>query len=146
MEIALEQFVDNLVSSGLMTAAEVAAFQESLAQGPKPADAAGLARILVQRRLLTRYQAAAIYQGKTRGLVLGEYTILEKIGAGGMGQVYKAKHRTMDRLVALKILPSTLVESPDAIKRFRREVRAAARLMHPNVVTALDAGAQDGIF
>ncbi len=72
--------------------------------------------------------------------ILGEYLIEEKIGAGGMGQVFRARHRTMDRLVALKILPRGLSEDAIAVERFYSEVRATARLMHPNIVTAFDAG------
>lgn len=72
--------------------------------------------------------------------VLGEYLIEDKIGAGGMGQVFRARHRTMDRLVALKVLPRALSEDPIAVERFYSEVRATAKLMHPNIVTAFDAG------
>ena len=72
--------------------------------------------------------------------VLGEYLIEDKIGAGGMGQVFRARHRTMDRLVALKVLPRALSEDPIAVDRFYSEVRATAKLMHPNIVTAFDAG------
>lgn len=76
---------------------------------------------------------------------LGDYTLLEIIGSGGMGTVYKAIHRTMDRLVALKTLPPALTESPDALRRFRREAQAVARLSHPNIVVAHDAGEADGV-
>lgn len=72
--------------------------------------------------------------------ILGEYLIEQKIGAGGMGQVFRARHRTMDREVAIKILPRALSEDAVAIDRFYSEVRATARLMHPNIVTAFDAG------
>ncbi|AMV33090.1 Serine/threonine-protein kinase PknB [Pirellula sp. SH-Sr6A] len=72
--------------------------------------------------------------------VLGEYVILERIGAGGMGQVFRAKHRTMDREVALKILPQSMSHDALARERFYAEVRATAKLMHPNIVTAFDAG------
>lgn len=75
----------------------------------------------------------------------GEYTVIEKIGIGGMGQVFKALHRRMDRIVALKILPEGSVKSPDALARFQQEVRSAAKLTHPNIVTAYDAGEHDGI-
>jgi WD40 repeat protein len=71
----------------------------------------------------------------------GEYTVLEQIGVGGMGHVYKALHRRMDRTVALKLLP---VADPNLLRRFGEEVRSAARLHHPNVVTAYDAGEYDG--
>jgi serine/threonine protein kinase len=78
-----------------------------------------------------------------RDIPLGDYLILERIGAGGMGQVYRAKHRTMDREVAIKILPSRLSQIPQAVDRFYAEVRAQAKLLHPNIVTAFDAGCQD---
>jgi serine/threonine protein kinase/Tol biopolymer transport system component len=122
----------------------MAAFVDSLPAEQRPADAQSLAKLLVRHRKLTKYQAAAIYQGKGATLVLGKYEILDKIGAGGMGMVYQARHRVMDRLVALKVLPPTLVDSPDAIKRFHREVQAAAQLEHTNIVTAYDADEADG--
>lgn len=74
---------------------------------------------------------------------LGEYVILEKIGEGGMGQVYRARHRTMDREVAIKILPHRLSSDAFAVERFYAEVRAQAKLLHPNIVTAFDAGCQE---
>ena len=72
--------------------------------------------------------------------ILGEYQIEEMIGAGGMGQVFRARHRTMDRLVAIKILPRSVSDDEHSVQRFYTEVRATARLMHPNIVTAFDAG------
>jgi serine/threonine protein kinase len=75
-----------------------------------------------------------------RNPILGEYIILDRLGSGGMGQVYRAKHRTMDREVAVKILPKRLSSDPVAVERFYAEVRAQGRLMHPNIVTAFDAG------
>jgi CheY-like chemotaxis protein len=68
------------------------------------------------------------------------YCVLEWLGSGGMGIVYKARHRLMDRLVALKVLNACLVNRPAAVERFHREVKAAARLCHPNIVHAYDAG------
>ncbi|APZ93390.1 serine/threonine protein kinase [Fuerstiella marisgermanici] len=67
------------------------------------------------------------------------YRIIELIGKGGMGDVYKARHRLMDRLVALKLINQDLVKNTQAVERFRREVRAAASLTHPNIVTSYDA-------
>jgi tRNA A-37 threonylcarbamoyl transferase component Bud32 len=67
------------------------------------------------------------------------YRILELLGAGGMGAVYKAEHQLMQRTVALKVINPSLVDRPIMVERFRREVRAAARLAHPNIVTAYDA-------
>jgi serine/threonine protein kinase/uncharacterized membrane protein len=67
------------------------------------------------------------------------YLVLGPLGAGGMGTVYKARHRLMERVVALKIVNPLLVNKPGAVERFTREVRAAAQLVHPNIVTAYDA-------
>jgi hypothetical protein len=80
----------------------------------------------------------------TLPFAFGEYTVIERIGTGGMGQVFKALHRRMDRIVALKILPEGMVKSADALARFQQEVRSAAKLIHPNIVTAYDAGEHDG--
>jgi len=76
------------------------------------------------------------------GSIIGEYAILGKIGAGGGGQVYKAEHQRMERIVALKVLPKS---TPKAVKRFHQEVKAAAKLIHPNIVTAFDAGEHEGM-
>jgi formylglycine-generating enzyme required for sulfatase activity/tRNA A-37 threonylcarbamoyl transferase component Bud32 len=98
-----------------------------------------LARTLVQRGWLTSYQANQLLQGRGQDLVLGQYVLLERLGEGGMGQVFKARHRTLGRIVALKLIRKERIANPDAVKRFHREVRAAAALSHPNIVTAYDA-------
>jgi len=67
------------------------------------------------------------------------YRILKKLGAGGMGVVYKAQHRVMSRVVALKVIRPEMVNHPSSVERFRREVQAAAKLDHPNIVSAYDA-------
>jgi serine/threonine protein kinase len=74
---------------------------------------------------------------------LGNYVILDKLGQGGMGLVLKAEHRRMERLVALKILSPNVIKTPEALQRFQREVKAAARLTHPNIVIAYDADEAD---
>ena len=124
----LEAFTQKLADSGLMTRAEVQAFLTALPADKRPADAEALARELFRQGKLTRFQAQAVFQGKTRGLVVGNYVVLEKLGQGGMGQVYKAQHRKMKRIVALKMLPPTSTRSPEAVQRFQREVEAAAKL------------------
>ena len=70
---------------------------------------------------------------------MGSYHLLEKLGQGGMGVVLKARHRRMDRVVALKVMSPAAVKSQEAVKRFHREVQAAAKLEHPNIVAAYDA-------
>jgi hypothetical protein len=67
------------------------------------------------------------------------YRVLELLGAGGMGVVYKAEHQLMERPVALKLINQSLIKDPEAVERFRREVKSAARLAHPNIVAAHDA-------
>jgi len=145
MTLTLDQFVRNLARSGLMSLTEVTAFLDGCQAEQRPRDAATLAEELVAAKKLTPYQATAISQGKHRGLMFDEYLILEKLGEGGMGVVFKAQHRRMKRVVAIKMLPAGRLKSPDAVKRFYREVEAAARLSHPNIVTAYDAREQDGL-
>src|SRR6185437_6778353 len=74
----------------------------------------------------------------------GNYLILDRLGSGGMGQVFRARHRRMDRVVALKMLSKRALDSPEALARFQREVKTAAQLVHPNIVTAYDADEVDG--
>lgn len=77
--------------------------------------------------------------------LLGEYELLERLGSGGMGEVYKARHRRLGKLVALKLLASGTQHNPERLARFVREMRAIGELDHPNIVEAHDAGEQDGI-
>jgi len=77
--------------------------------------------------------------------VLGEYELLEQLGAGGMGEVYRARHRRLDKLVALKLLRARSPGSADGVARFLREMKAIGSLDHRNVVEAHDAGEQDGV-
>ena len=74
---------------------------------------------------------------------IGPYELLEKLGEGGMGVVYKALHLSLDKIVAVKILPPDRLYPP-AVLRFRREMKAVGRLDHPNIVRATDAGEVDG--
>ncbi|MCG8649513.1 MAG: serine/threonine protein kinase, partial [Pirellulales bacterium] len=76
---------------------------------------------------------------------IGDYEIKQLLGAGGMGQVFLAEHTRMRRVVALKMLPVERMKEAEALDRFYEEVRAASRLMHPNIVTAFDAGEDSGI-
>ena len=89
MKVVINQFIEALKASGLMTSAEIQAFIEGLPPEKKPSDGAALARELVRQKKLTRFQAQAVYQGKTKGLILGDYLVLDRIGEGGMGQVYR---------------------------------------------------------
>lgn len=140
MAMSLAEFTRQLVESELMSKDEVRAFRAELPPEKRTDEVQEFARELVRQKKITGYQASAVYQGKGSSLQLGGYTILDKLGQGGMGMVFKAEHRTMKRIVALKVLPPAATKSPDNVKRFHREVQAAARMTHPNIVAAFDAG------
>src|SRR6202162_5696299 len=78
------------------------------------------------------------------GRRLGPYEILSAIGAGGMGEVYRARDTRLDRIVAIKVLPAHLADEPDLRERFEREARTIASLNHPHICTLHDIGRQDG--
>ncbi len=145
MAVELDQLVRSLSDSGLISAEEIDAFINGLPEDRRPTDAEQLVREMVRRKKLTKFQAQIAYRGKTRGLVMGNYVILDKLGEGGMGTVYKARHRRMDRIVALKVLASDAIKEPDAVQRFQQEVKAAAQLSHPNIVRAYDADEAGGV-
>ena len=134
-------FLGNLRESGLLS-------EEGLARvngfdlGER--DARDLARFCMEMGLLTRFQAERILNGKTSGLILGQYRILEELGRGGMGRVYRAVHDRMERQVAIKVLSPQLMRSSRAQLLFDREVRAISRLSHPNIVSAYDANVDSG--
>ena len=105
-----------------------------------------LARRLIHREAVTAFQANRLLTGRGADLVLGSYWLLERLGRGGMGEVYKARHRRLGHIVAVKVLYPHLVRDPQAAYRFRREIEAAARLDHPHIVKALDAEEADGVL
>src|SRR4051794_10997855 len=80
----------------------------------------------------------------TAGTRLGPYQILSAIGAGGMGEVYRASDERLGREVAVKVLPAGFSADPDRLKRFALEARAASALNHPNILTIFDIGTADG--
>jgi len=134
MTVILDQFLQTLRESGLMTAQQIDSFLQTLPPEERPETSEDLAKALVRHRKLTRFRAQAVYQGKTRGLVVGNYLVLEKLGQGGMGYVYKAHHRRMQRVVALKVLPSAVAKDRGAVERFHREV--VADRGHPHYALA----------
>ena len=81
----------------------------------------------------------------TPGARLGQYEIVAPLGAGGMGEVYRARHLSLDREVAVKLLPPRLASDEAARARFEREARAVAALSHPNILAIHDFGQQDGV-
>ncbi len=142
MSLTLETVVNQLSASGVVAPGKLERF---LPPHASPGDAQALLDSLVKQKHLTPYQAGRVQAGEAHRLILGGYTLLDTLGAGGMGQVFKAEHRRMKRLVAIKMLPAGLMKDPAAVARFEREVEAAARLEHPNIVAAYDADEADGV-
>src|ERR1043165_9860043 len=102
-------------------------------------DGVSFAKALVDARLLTAFQVEALSARAPETLQVGNYDLLDKLGAGGMGTVFKARHRRMKRVVALKVLSSSLCKDATFVQRFQREVETIAQLSHPNIVMAYDA-------
>ena len=99
-----------------------------------------LLEVLIAAKLLTDHQASRVRIGRLHGLILGNYRVLDRIGAGGMGVVYRGEHRQLRTPVAIKALHPTPDQSPRALARFFQEARAVGQLRHPNIVAAVDAG------
>jgi formylglycine-generating enzyme required for sulfatase activity/WD40 repeat protein/serine/threonine protein kinase len=111
---------------------------------PQSTDPTKLARDSVRRGLLTVWQVNQIVRDRAGELLLGSYVLLEKLGEGGMGAVYKARNWKLGRIVALKVIRKERLDNEDTIRRFRREIQAAGQLWHPNIVRALDADEVNG--
>jgi hypothetical protein len=135
--MAIDTFVEVLRDGGLLSAAQLGELA-SLPPTSLP-DPRALADELMRRNWLTPFQVEELLQGRGAELVLGQYVLLDRLDEGGMGQVYKAQDRLRRRVVALKVIRRDRLGSPDAVRRFRREIQAAARLSHTNVVVAHDA-------
>lgn len=145
MPPTVEQFTKRLADSGILLDEQLRDFIAALPEGSSArSNAEEMARELVRQKKLTRYQAEQIYAGQGESLTLGNYVILDKLGQGGMGIVLKAEHKRMKRLVAIKVMSPAAVKTPDALRRFHREVEAAAKLRHTNIVAADDADEAHG--
>jgi serine/threonine protein kinase len=145
------RFRDTAIASGLLSAEQIAACEADIAKGLGPAEGvepstwdAAVADALVRREMLTKFQAQQLLAGR-RKLTLGQYTIVDEIGHGGMGQVFRARHTLMGRTVAIKVLPRSKSNS-DTEAAFQREIRMLARLDHDNLVRALDAGHDGKVY
>jgi serine/threonine protein kinase len=136
----LREIREAIQQNGLVPPAILSEFVERHRTFLQQASHKEIGERLVKSGLLTRWQARFVVQGKSDLLTLGNYVLLERLGDGGMGIVFKARHRTMDRVVAIKTLNPEIARRKNTIARFRREVKAAARLVDPNIVTAFDAG------
>jgi serine/threonine protein kinase len=132
-----DAFLDTLRAADLLTSNQFARGEAAI-----PFDVATpheAAQALVAAGHLTKFQAERLLAGRTDGFHLGPYVIQEQVGRGEMGRVYKAKHRTMNRSVAIKVLLADFTRTVADRQALQREVRASAQLNHPNIVTAYDA-------
>ncbi len=126
-------------SSGVLGDRQLAEIKSKVLQGDYPLDSAALAERLVRDNLLTPFQAKRLLSNRPQGLIVGRYIILDRIGSGSMGRVYRAHHAMMDRVVALKIIAPEISSNERVVARFQREMKLVGRLDHPNVVRAFDA-------
>ena len=140
MAVGPEDFFKRLEGSGLL-GDSIADHRSQILQAASAEDASAE---LVRQNLLTAFQGDVLVRGDQIPLVIGDYVVTDSIGRGGMGYVLKARHRRMKRQVAIKFLLKSLTESDDLQRRFEREVEAAAKLDHQNIVTAYDAGVHEG--
>ncbi len=141
--ISVEDFLQLVRKSAVIEEERLAGFLRRWHDSDSPGEVQTLAQDMVQNGLLTYFQSEQLLLGKWRGFNLGKYRLLERVGVGGMGQVFLGEHTIMKNRVAIKILPPARAAEPSALGRFYREARAAARLDHPNVVHTHDID-QDG--
>ena len=134
-----ETLRERLVASSLLIEVDLAQSLQWLDAQLTRFDGSWAAQSLATQGWLTPFQARAVCDGRLSDLQIGNYDILDKLGSGGMGTVYKARHRRMKRIVAVKVLAASLGDNKSFVQRFQREVETAARLSHPNIVTAHDA-------
>ena len=147
MSVSRKQFISHLDASGIMSADEVCKWLAEVPTDTQPIDGDTLGELLVEAGLLTTYQAEGLNRERPKPLRYGNYRLLEIIGQGGMGTVYKANHMMMKHEVAIKVIsPKENDETDNRFKRFQREVQAAGKLAHQNIVSALDAGEENDKF
>ena len=132
------ELIDRIRKSGLVSPSDLHTFLADPRSDPNGGSSRHILDRLTEAHLITKFQADRLGAGKYKGFVLGSYTILDRLGAGGMGQVFLAEHAAMRRFVALKVLPGNVCEDDIARERFLREARAAATLDHPNIVRVFD--------
>jgi serine/threonine-protein kinase len=137
-----DSFVKALGQVPVLDSAQLEAVSQELAA--KYGEPKRLAAELVKRGWLTAYQARYVLAGQPQALVLGPYLLIDRIGEGMAGKVYKARHTPRNLIVALKVLHKETLEDPELLGRFKREIEVAAALSHPNIVRAYEAGTIGG--
>jgi hypothetical protein len=140
------ELIDLVQKSGVVEAPRLASYLQTPQGGSAlPAEPAVCAERMVRDGILTRFQAEQLLLGKWKRFSIGKYKILERLGAGGMGQVFLCEHKLMRRRVAVKVLPAAKANSDSSRERFYREARAVAALDHPNLVRAHDIDQDDNL-
>jgi len=139
---ACEWFVWDLRRSGLIDRGQLDQIVNDFLKKNPRAEAASLAEYLVKQNALTEFQADRILNGKTQGLVLGPYVLLDAIGQGSMGQVYKAVSKNDNAYYAVKVLPRRSMWN---VRLARRQVRSFGQFSHPAVVPFVDVGTAGGL-
>jgi len=134
---SVDALIDALCKTQILSDDQLHVLTSQIA--PKYSDPQDLAKHLVHIGWLTLYQAKKLISGHGAELVLGHFVVLDKLGEGGMGKVYKALQLRLNRIVALKVVRPHLLANEMALKRFHREAKAAAQLTHPNIVRLFDA-------
>ena len=109
-------------------------------------DMPALSALLLEKGWLTAYQLQRLREGQARGLLLGQYRVLDELGEGGFGKVYKAVHGMLKRLAAVKVITPKLAQNPRIRNLFLREMSAMTRLAHPNIALAYDANQTDDVL
>jgi serine/threonine protein kinase len=134
-----DEFLTVVRKSGMVDEQRLDGYLQPLMAGDNlPNDPRKLSGLLIRDGLITYFQAEQFLRGKYLGFTIGKYKLLERVGSGGMGQVFLCEHLYMKRRVAIKVLPPSKAEDPALLGRFYREARAAGTLDHPNIVHTHD--------
>lgn len=146
LSVSGSAFVERLIEMGIVPAAatEELASQHTVARPDD--DSASIMAQLCMQNYLTQFQCARLERGSLASLRIGQYVLLDELGRGGMGHVFRARHVVMLREVAIKRLLPRFAVTPAAEVRFQREVQLLGKLSHPQIVSAYDAGMDAGML
>ncbi|MEI7853655.1 MAG: serine/threonine-protein kinase [Planctomycetota bacterium] len=139
MKPEVDLAIGELVKHGVIHKDEIDSALEKYPEAANIDDRDALGDFLEQIGLITAFQAGELRNKRISDLVMANYLILDRLGEGGMGTVFRARHKRMRRIVALKVLNPEIQENPDHLQRFQREIETLARLNHPGVIQAYDA-------
>lgn len=138
-------FLQATIKSGLLTPDDVIGFMgEHDPDGKTVGDPIALAYLMVRKKLLTKFQAMHLLNGKTQGFRLGRYAVLEGVRQDRVGMVFLARDKNVSRTVCIKVLPTDRVNDPVVWGAFVKEVQAAARVEHTNAARVIDMDVQNG--